>query len=71
MGNTIFRVGRRCPETGIDCDGIGAQGGEKSLFTNEERLLMKERLFSSPGGGSVMSLVTRTSPGSGNSSRGG
>ncbi len=51
MGNTIFKVGRRCPETGIGCDGIGAQGGEKSPFTNEERLLMKERLFSSPGGG--------------------
>ncbi len=48
MGNTTLRVGRRCPESGIDCNGIGAQGGEKSPFTDEERLLMKERLLSSP-----------------------
>ncbi len=46
-------MGRKCPETGIGCDGVGAHGGgeNKSRFTNEERLLMKDRLFSSPGGG--------------------
>ncbi len=51
MGNTIMRMGRRHPETGIGCDGIGVQGRVKSPFNNDERRLMKELLFSSPGGG--------------------